>query len=605
MNIFLKEGISLICELENSAQTDLQEHNDAEETGVSEKPIDDNESLKKWRTREGLIEVALDGDGRRRSAKDRWGTKEGIIEVASEETPIEKKTLIERWGTREGIIEVATERAKEQEQLKKILQLRKSQFKAEAALNKKLRRHDIIQIAITNESNKERAITLWGTGIPISPSLPEDIASHQTVSQSVVGVHPQGIIVNPFNSLVYVANQLSDSVSVANSDGAVLRTIKLPQFGYPGTYSPTHLAVHSKVGSAAYGKVYVVGSVANSVSVINTSLEMTQVISVGVRPVAIAFNPVNERIYVANMVGNTISVINTATDAVVETLPTQPGPWQLEINQSNGDIYILYRKTGKVQILNVDHLLVFESNAINEPVSLTWNAEANRMYVISIASDQVIPIDADTHTLLAPIPVGHRPYAIAIHPGNKFIYVANTADGTISIVDSANILRGTIQANGINAGLVVHPRNILFWSKTASQVLEVTGYTPETSAIQTDHNELSSHLNYFRDNPATLQHIRFVVSGNLPIRNLTITHSTISGRKADTAISLSSYESPQHFAKVYEIDKVKGTRLDGNSRWRFALPPLQSVTLLVYYLPHEREIFFKRSLAKKTRKQIC
>jgi YVTN family beta-propeller protein len=602
MNIFLKIGISLICQAERADENSLQDNSEQEAQSIS--TIDEENDLEKWGTRQGVIEVAQNLNGSDKSDFDRWKTKEGVIEVAGRER-IKRISPLEKWGTRECIIEVATEKAKERDHLKKILKLRKLQFNAEAARNKKLRKNEIIQITITNNSNKEREITLWGTAIPVSPSLAEDIESHQRVLETTVGVHPQGMVVNPFNSLIYVANQLSDSVSILRIDGVLVGTVELPQAGYPGTYSPTHLAVHSKIGSPQYGKVYVVGSVANSVSVINSSLQRTAVIAVGIRPMAIAFNPVNERIYVANMVSNTISVINPATDEVAETVPTLAGPWQLNVNPSNGDIYILYRNTSIVQVWNINHVLVFQTALISEPISLTWSIETNRAYVVSSSNDQVIPINTDTYDLLPAIPVGNRPYGIAFHPGNKFIYVANTLDGTISIIGADHTIRGTIPANGINAGLVVHPTNNVLWTRPASKRVEMTGYATETSAIQADHNELLRLLNHFRGNPAILQHIKFSVSGSLSVKNFTIRQTTISGKKTDTAIPLSSYESPQHFQRVYEIDEVKGTMLDGNSRWRFAIPPLQSVTILVYYHPLDREAFFKKSLSNVEKTNKC
>ena len=65
------------------------------------------------------------------------------------------------------------------------------------------------QITITNTSNEERVVSLWGMnkGISVSPPLVTDVEDHEVIhtvevpSAIGVGTHPQGVAFNPANGL--------------------------------------------------------------------------------------------------------------------------------------------------------------------------------------------------------------------------------------------------------------------------------------------------------------------------------------------------------------------------------------------------------------------
>jgi YVTN family beta-propeller protein len=89
------------------------------------------------------------------------------------------------------------------------------------------------------------------------------------------------------------------------------------------------------VGSLPYGvavspdgrKVYVANYLSNSVSVINTATNsVTATLPVGTTPAGVAVTPDSSRVYVANFGSNNVSVIVGATNAVIATIPVGTGP---------------------------------------------------------------------------------------------------------------------------------------------------------------------------------------------------------------------------------------------------------------------------------------
>ena len=260
------------------------------------------------------------------------------------------------------------------------------------------------QITITNTSNEERVVSLWGMnkGISVSPPLVTDVEDHEITYTVNYGdaifasagsaAHPQGVAFNPANGLAYVANQLSNNVSVIDANGQLVQLIALQPSLIPGFNSPVAVAVNSNSASANYGKVYVAGSVSNTVSVIDLSFNVTNTIVTGVRPIDLAFNPVNEQLYVANLFSDDVTVIDTTTENVSTTLAVGTDPLGVGINPSNGEIYVANSGDDTVSVFDASDNLVTTIAAVGTtPVSVTYHPINDEMYAVATGSNEVFP----------------------------------------------------------------------------------------------------------------------------------------------------------------------------------------------------------------------
>jgi YVTN family beta-propeller protein len=591
-----------------SSATKMQSHNVAKEEGGDDSyvPTDLEKALpspQRWATREGIMEVAHETNESKSVDIDeveKWRTRQGVIDVATEtiECPDDAaEREVSKFSTREGIMEISQQCRKEDE-LKKILLDQRRGFKMAEALNRKLRKsHDAIQVAITNSSTKERQITLWGTNTPVSVPLQEDVEDLKQGNEIPLGIHPQGVICNPFNSLVYAADQLSNTVTVCTPEGAIVKTISLEPTGFPGICSPVDFAAHTISGKLAFGKVYVVCSVANTVITLNTNLELSAIVTVGTRPVAITFNPINELVYIANLASNNVSVLDTNTGLVILTIPVGVHPSALLVNPNNGDVYVANRASNSVMVYDKNNIYVTTINGLNVPIALFWHPVQMQVYVTLENANEIVRLDPVTHEVLNPIALPNRHRTIALHPGNGFLYV--TGNGTITVLDILGNVKAVISASGINIGFIIHPDNYtLFWTSTTASVLKAASVSKESSFISTDYDGLNTQLNEFRNHPPTISHVKIIVSGSKPLSNLIVREFSISGKQKDTPISISSYRSPQHFLNVFEVDAFRQTTIDGFTQWIFAMPALTSATLLIYYKPFRKgaEEIIKKSL---------
>ena len=79
-------------------------------------------------------------------------------------------------------------------------------------------------------------------------------------------------------------------------------------------------------------------------------------------------------------------------------------------------------------------------------------------YISNFASDTVSVIDTATNTVVATVPVGTRPYGVAVNPAGTFVYVTNQDSNNVSVIDTAtNTVVATVPVGREPHGVAVNP----------------------------------------------------------------------------------------------------------------------------------------------------
>lgn len=566
--------------------------------------------LKRFGTRIKLIDVADDAIPNKRLKEVLLLKKP--VKPSNERYKEKYEKDLKRFGTHQGIIRVSNDDpAKRKKQKPFPTDFSKAVYKAMMSKWKPrevtpfsvnpysdiFREFPKAQVTIQNKSTEEKEVVLWGANqnISVSPPAPGDVQDHTIVAQVSVpaGVHPQGIVVNPANQLVYIANQLSGTITVLDSNNQVVKVIQL-QPTFPGFSSPVALAVNSKSSSSKYGFVYVVCSVANTLAVIDLALNVTATIPVGTRPVAVAFNPVNLKVYIANLVSDNVSVIDaeTLTEIIGSPLPTGQDPIGVGINPVNGDIYIANSLANSITVYDSSNSLVTTIPAVGQyPVSVTYNPANNSMYAVATNNNFVYQIETLTHTIVATIATGSKPYNSFFDSYNGFLYVQNRNDNTFTIIrpDNSKIDGLSFGEQNIGGAFNIF-NNSIYVSDTGNNTINVIGYLQVSSTISfnSDYPEMRED---FQSNPAVVQHTKFVVTGLERLNSFRLNKFTPTGTIRSKPISFELYASPQSKLNVAEVTELAGTVIDGKMNWRFKLPGLHTVSILVWYRQFEvREI---------------
>jgi YVTN family beta-propeller protein len=210
-----------------------------------------------------------------------------------------------------------------------------------------------------------------------------------------------------------------------------------------------------------------------TVSVIDTASQAVRSVKVGTAPVSIAVDSVLGRAYVANSGDGTVSIIDGTSDKVLATVAVGAHPYSIAANPRTGMVYVSHTfsdrttvidaasgevtqlSTGSADLIAMDaaantaYLLGYEGGTLTvlEGAGLTlrkqqagqhaWgmaeNEATHTLYVARMGTGDVIALRGTSSSIL---PAGRTPCAVAIDPRTNAVYVANYADGSVTVLDA-------------------------------------------------------------------------------------------------------------------------------------------------------------------------
>jgi YVTN family beta-propeller protein len=199
-------------------------------------------------------------------------------------------------------------------------------------------------------------------------------------------------------------------------------------------------------------------------------------IAVGIAPEGVAVTPDGSKVYVVNSGDETVSVIDTATNTVTGS-PIRVGPIPAGVaitpslrqdgDGERGDKHEGRPRASKVFVANnfVDTVSVIDTATNTVTATITvgsgpggvavvpslrqdrdeerkdeqgGKAQAGKVYVFNSNDNTVSVIDAANNTVIgSPIPVGNFPIGVAVTPDGSKVFVANFRDNTASVIATA------------------------------------------------------------------------------------------------------------------------------------------------------------------------
>jgi YVTN family beta-propeller protein len=271
-------------------------------------------------------------------------------------------------------------------------------------------------------------------------------------------IWPVGILYDPYNGLVYVADNGNNQITVINpTTMSVVDTIDVSGGPIRMALDPTNQLIYVTLSSSnqvavlnqstnaivdyipvgpsplgiiyAEGLIYVANSGETTISVINPNTDQViNTISTSGNPLCLAFDPVNGMIYATTNKG--VAVINPQTDSQVATIPL-PFSLGIAVDPSTGYVYVAVASRDYVAVINPS-----TNTVVNEIVTGSSPTEikigGNLMFVTNRHSDTLTIVNLTDDDVVANISVGNYPQGDGI-VGNS-IYVANSKSSSISII---------------------------------------------------------------------------------------------------------------------------------------------------------------------------
>ncbi|HSF51422.1 MAG TPA: tetratricopeptide repeat protein, partial [Nitrososphaeraceae archaeon] len=283
-----------------------------------------------------------------------------------------------------------------------------------------------------------------------------DGTSDTKIKEIDVGDKPIRIDIDEEADKVFVVNQDSDSVSVI--DGAtdtIIKTLKIP------SKYPYDVEFNSDINS-----LYVINMGSNSRSTVdimkyddNDDDNNLNYIHVGDKPVDIDVNPKTKKAYVVNYNSDTLSIINS-TNRVEEIIDVGDKPRSIAVNPTTNKIYVTHQTPSSPSLSIIDennnYQILQENITIGkDPVDIAVNPITNKVYVANYGDGTVSVINGKTDQLINEgIDVDENAFTIDVNPNTNKVYVGYSNNFHLSVIDDkSNRLLRDINDEPVKIGL--------------------------------------------------------------------------------------------------------------------------------------------------------
>ncbi len=257
-----------------------------------------------------------------------------------------------------------------------------------------------------------------------------DRAKNQVVSTMQMGRAPRGIAVEPEPRRAFVLNGGDDTITVIDvSTQRVLHT-----FNIEAQARAQELAI-SPLGRT----LYVANTGLNSVSAIDAaSLAVTATIPVGISPAFVTVDPRGARVLVANQGSNTVTLIDTFSNRPVGTVQVDSGPVHISIDPNpNADrAFVASSTSAFMTVLSASSGQVLRRLSVGPGVVASLPDEfSNRVFLVKASQNRVVLFDLALNVEIGGFQTGRHPHRIVRDHDRDKLYVVNREGDSVTVAD--------------------------------------------------------------------------------------------------------------------------------------------------------------------------
>jgi YVTN family beta-propeller protein len=165
------------------------------------------------------------------------------------------------------------------------------------------------------------------------------------------------------------------------------------------------------------------------------------ILGVGICPIALCYNPTNNKVYCANNHTHNVTVVDGETNGILATVWADSFPTDLCYNQIDNKVYCTamgaWGLRGTVTVIDgaLNHrvaLVMVECR----PIAVRHNPRDDKVYCVNsyTNSNSVTVIDGRTNVADTTIDVGPNPISLACNPDQVRVYVGNHEGSSVSVL---------------------------------------------------------------------------------------------------------------------------------------------------------------------------
>ncbi|HEX3779847.1 MAG TPA: alkaline phosphatase family protein [Pseudonocardiaceae bacterium] len=242
------------------------------------------------------------------------------------------------------------------------------------------------------------------------------------------------------------------------------------------------------ITSGPAGKLYISNSGGGDVSILDTTKgTITGSVTVGLQPHGVATAPDGKHVYVANTGpdtgpggSRTVSVLDTASDTVTATWQAGLAPRFLAPSPDGRSLYVSC--FDGVSILDTGHGAVRRSLPDQaQAQGIAVHPDGTRLYVANTWQNTVSVVDTRSFRVLARVRVGKTPWQVAVSPDGSRVYATGAGDDTVTVFDAAsNRVLGSVLVHHMPTGITA-TADAIWVSTNASSTVDAID--PATLAV--------------------------------------------------------------------------------------------------------------------------
>ena len=327
----------------------------------------------------------------------------------------------------------------------------------------------------------------------IPPGAPSD-QRRLSLLRTISGhISPKSVAASD-TGLVFAQNMMyTHTVTVYNSHGSLVKTIpdtvEMSRFGFPGHPGITHgapvEAAFTPDAKYAYVSNYsmygtgfgpegdddctpasaeAAGDTDSYVYRINVStLQIDQVIKVGVVPKFLTVTPNGKYLLVSNWCSYDLSVVDTASHTEVARIPIGPYPRGLAVSPDSKTAYIAVMGSDDIVKLSLSTLKPEGSFVVGEnPRHLVVSPDGRYLYASLNGPGDVVKVDLADDKVIATAHTGDEDRSLAIAADGRSLYVVNYDSDTVTKLRASKLQ--VLQ----NFSTGVHPIGITYDATTGN-----------------------------------------------------------------------------------------------------------------------------------------
>ena len=230
-----------------------------------------------------------------------------------------------------------------------------------------------------------------------------DRKTNRTIAEVPAGDHPMSLVVTPDSRKVLVSHQSNDNIWVLDTKtNSIVRHLDEGWGNLQWAGSGTILYQSQVFRPFVY-------------RIDPNTLSISRKISVGGRPLGLAFTPDGRYAYIANFDLNELEKIDTQADSVVARLGGVQGPRGIAITPDGKLAYVTNVQQGRVSVVDLDkQTLIKEISVGAAPTSVAITPDGTCAYVSCQGASKIAVIDLARNEVVQSIEVADNPISISI-----------------------------------------------------------------------------------------------------------------------------------------------------------------------------------------------